>query len=405
MPSKPTQDHRYKNPDNDPRGPYRLTSLTSSLDQPSHQYEWHGKTPPKGQSWNISKEKADELERDGRIVFRPSGMPLLKRYLAEGPQELQDFLRDIPNQQFDREVDFIQRVLPRLMDIFGYAENETFYDLAKGPLRADAVLSDSIEARPWVVVEVKSGKMPNTAQWTKQLGRYLQEFNCRRGLLISPDLLVLLVDYRSEQFDLKNLNAEESEKIFKAIERSAQRQTSPAAVPQHSPFVDLIEAVEKAQTNADKGKSLEDLARFLFESVAPLKCKYSNLQTRSSEIDIVLEYDRSIGHVPLFDELGQFSLIECKNWSKPVGVGPVRDFMGKLDKCRARLGVIFSKNGVTGVDAGADALREIQSCFDRNGVFVLVFSLEDIRGIESGHAFLASLDRKADSLRFDVQSW
>jgi len=136
-----------------------------------------------------------------------------------------------------------------------------------------------------------------------------------------------------------------------------------------------------------------------------LKCKYYNLQTRSSEIDIVIEYDCSKGYIPLFEEQGRFSLIECKNWSKPVGVSPVRDFMGKLDKCKARLGVIFSKNGVTGVDAGADALREIQSRFDRDGVFVLVFFLEDIRNIEDGNAFVTALDRKADSLRFDAQCW
>jgi hypothetical protein len=67
--------------------------------------------------------------------------------------------------------------------------------------------------------------------------------------------------------------------------------------------------------------------------------------------------------------------------------------------------VIFSKNGVTGVDSGADALREIQSLFDRDGVFVLVFSLEDIRDIEDGDDFVTALDRKADSLRFDAQCW
>ena len=131
-------------------------------------------------------------------------------------------------------------------------------------------------------------------------------------------------------------------------------------------MIDLIEAVEKAEkTNKDKGKSLEDLARFLLgESVSALSCKYINLQTRSSEIDLIIEYDPSKGYLPLFEELGRFSLIECKNWSKPVGAGPVRDFMGKLDKCKARLGVIFSKNGShRSSNSGADALREIQKSF------------------------------------------
>ena len=80
---------------------------------------------------------------------------------------------------------------------------------------------------------------------------------------------------------------------------------------------------------------------------------------------------------------------------------PVRDFIGKLDKCQCRLGIIFSKNGVTGVDSGADALREIQSKFDRDGLYLLVFSLEDLRDINGAAEFLDAIDVKADTLRFD----
>lgn len=116
----------------------------------------------------------------------------------------------------------------------------------------------------------------------------------------------------------------------------------------------------------------------------------------------MIEYDHSKGELPLFEELGRYCLIECKNWSKPVGVGSVRDFMGKLDKCKIKLGIIFSKNGVTGVNSGADALREIQSRFDRDGLYILVFSLDEIKEIKDGMSFYKAIDSKADRLRFDV---
>lgn len=77
--------------------------------------------------------------------------------------------------------------------------------------------------------------------------------------------------------------------------------------------------------------------------------------------------------------------------------------MGKLDKCKTRIGVIFARNGVTGVDSGEDALREIQSRFDRDAMFVVVFSLEELRSINDGRDFVAALDRKADTLRFDAE--
>lgn len=74
---------RYKNPDADPRGPYLLTDVTSPLDRASLRYEWHGSLPPTGRSWRYTKERAEELEAEGRIVLAPTGRPKLKRYLSE----------------------------------------------------------------------------------------------------------------------------------------------------------------------------------------------------------------------------------------------------------------------------------------------------------------------------------
>jgi len=74
---------RYRNPDNDPRGPYVLADVTSPFDRPRLQYEWHGRLPPQGRSWRYTKERAAALEADGRIVFSSRGRPRLKRYLSE----------------------------------------------------------------------------------------------------------------------------------------------------------------------------------------------------------------------------------------------------------------------------------------------------------------------------------
>jgi len=76
-------DARYKNPDNDPRGPYILSDVTSSFDRPTLQYEWHGHLPPQGRSWRFTRERAAALEAEGRIAFSAGGMPRLKRYLSE----------------------------------------------------------------------------------------------------------------------------------------------------------------------------------------------------------------------------------------------------------------------------------------------------------------------------------
>ena len=82
---------RYKNPDNDSRGPWLLSDLAArnfyaqgrySLTTPS------GKTikgPPAGSYWRISKEKFHELEKDNRIWWGKHGnnRPGIKRFLSD----------------------------------------------------------------------------------------------------------------------------------------------------------------------------------------------------------------------------------------------------------------------------------------------------------------------------------
>lgn len=315
--------------------------------------------------------------------------------------DLLHLLRDLSQKHFDREIDLTREIVPALAKHLGYAEAETFYEYAAGQWMADVVWSRAVGSVPWAVLEIKRGTTRNAADWAYQLKRYLVALNCRIGVVISPQLLILMAGDVVKRFDLRSISLDDVREIRGTLQRRSQQSSIPFAI-RTSRLIELVEAVEQAATPEEKGKSLEVLANFLFDETSSLRVKYSNLQTRSSEIDLVVEYDRRTCEVALFEELGRYCLVECKNWSKPVGVGPVRDFIGKLDKCKCRLGMIFSKNGVTGVDAGADALREIQSKFDRDGVYLIVFSLEDLREVKDAADFLAAIDRKADALRFDA---
>ena len=82
---------RYKNPDNDPRGPWLLSDLAArnfyasgrySIETPSGKVI---KGPPAGSYWRISKEKFQELAEDNRIWWGKAGnnRPGIKRFLSE----------------------------------------------------------------------------------------------------------------------------------------------------------------------------------------------------------------------------------------------------------------------------------------------------------------------------------
>lgn len=82
---------RYKNPDNDPRGPWLLSDLAARNFYAQGRYAITTRKgrvidgPPAGSYWRVSRERFDELERDGRIWWGKSGdnRPGIKRFLSE----------------------------------------------------------------------------------------------------------------------------------------------------------------------------------------------------------------------------------------------------------------------------------------------------------------------------------
>ena len=94
LPRSEAQRGDYRNPDADPRGPW--ISVTLSARNPYSAGTWGTTTPsgrviegpPKGRYWAISKEKFDELGRDGRVTWgkRGDGVPRRKVFLSEVKQ-------------------------------------------------------------------------------------------------------------------------------------------------------------------------------------------------------------------------------------------------------------------------------------------------------------------------------
>ncbi len=85
---------RYKNPDNDPRGPWTSGDLSVKTYNKSYDYPIETPSgrlvyPPKGACWRVSKERFAELLADNRIVFGKdgNGSPMLKRFLSERKRE------------------------------------------------------------------------------------------------------------------------------------------------------------------------------------------------------------------------------------------------------------------------------------------------------------------------------
>lgn len=90
LPREDKQNDRYKNPDNDPRGPWISGDLTVKSYSEPYDYPIttpSGKqiTPPNGTCWRVSAERFEELVKDNRVWFgtKNNNVPRLKRFLSD----------------------------------------------------------------------------------------------------------------------------------------------------------------------------------------------------------------------------------------------------------------------------------------------------------------------------------
>ena len=93
LPRTEEMDNRYKNPDNDERGPWKpadfsVKTYSKNSDYPVVLPSGRIVNPPQSRCWVTSKERFDELVADNRIWFGESGnnVPSVKKFLTEVKQ-------------------------------------------------------------------------------------------------------------------------------------------------------------------------------------------------------------------------------------------------------------------------------------------------------------------------------
>jgi len=94
LPRTEDQLANYKNPDNDPRGPWTRTTLIRKEVRPERLFpvknpKGRDRTPPPGTSWRIPPEAFAKYETDNRIWWGSDAdgdLPFLKRFLSEVQQ-------------------------------------------------------------------------------------------------------------------------------------------------------------------------------------------------------------------------------------------------------------------------------------------------------------------------------
>jgi len=158
---------RYKNPDNDPRGPWAADNMTvktysAAYDYPITTPNGTVISPTNGRCWFTSKERMQKLIDDGRVYFGADGgnTPRLKRYLADVQQGMTPITiwkyEDVGHNQEGRQE------LKKLFDDKGYFDGPKPQRLLQRILKIANLKEDS------VVLDFFSGSA-STAQAVMQM--------------------------------------------------------------------------------------------------------------------------------------------------------------------------------------------------------------------------------------------
>jgi hypothetical protein len=162
-------------------------------------------------------------------------------------------------------------------------------------------------------------------------------------------------------------------------------------------------AREHAATTKDAGDRLELLMAYLFavergfEVVGPTT-------SPDCQNDILIRNRHDDGAIA---SLGDYLLVECKNWRKPTGASVVREFAGRLRAAKVKTGVLVSKSGITGQNRrsrGEGARETICKEYQQDSTSVLVLNETDLSNLVSARLKLSlELLQQFETVRFDMR--
>jgi adenine-specific DNA-methyltransferase len=143
IPRSANQDKAYKNPDDDPRGPWKAGDLSARNPYSEGTYSIICKGgrvisgPPPGRYWVISRNKFNELDLDNRIWWGKTGnnVPAIKRFLSEVKQGV------VPQTLWSySEVGHTQDAKKEMQEIMQFKDSASVFTTPKPSRLIDRIL-------------------------------------------------------------------------------------------------------------------------------------------------------------------------------------------------------------------------------------------------------------------------
>jgi len=155
----------------------------------------------------------------------------------------------------------------------------------------------------------------------------------------------------------------------------------------------LVAIARNGATNHERGQALQDLVRHVFGVIPGIRPPICNVVdfANAGEIDV---FCGNKAHNLGLWFLPRAILVECKNWTKPVGSQEVRVFIDRMRERGCEAGVLIAANGITGDYADLSAARRHIARALEDRYEVLIVTLEEIADAQAVSEIVDLLEQK-----------
>jgi len=155
---------------------------------------------------------------------------------------------------------------------------------------------------------------------------------------------------------------------------------------------------------AEKGACLEDLTVYLFEMVPGITTSARDKKNvyETEEIDVAFWNDQ---HPKGFKNLDWLILVECKNWSSPVGCDEVSWFLTKLRHRGLSFGILIAANGITGNARNSMQAHDLVSKAQMEKIRMIVIIRAEIEALTDSEQFVSLVKLKMCELVASGTVW
>jgi len=148
------------------------------------------------------------------------------------------------------------------------------------------------------------------------------------------------------------------------------------------------------------GKGLERLAHYVLSCIPGCRTARRK-RSGSTDYDVVCSIEGPA--IDFREEVGRYFVRECKDWAAPADFSAFAKFCRVLDSVKARFGIIFSSEGITGEKGGTDARLEQIKVFQDRGLVIVVVNQRDLDAVATGVNFVSLLRAKYEQVRLELR--